>query len=75
MKKKKTIHVVPKNNGWAVRSSGSSRVSKTYRTKNEAYSAGRSTAIRRKTELVVHNKNGKIGIKNSYGKDKFPPKG
>jgi len=75
MAKKSTIHVVPRSNGWGVLSSGSSRVSKIYQTKAEAYSAGRKSAIGRSTELFVHNRNGRIGYRNSYGNDFFPPRG
>lgn len=72
---KKTIHVVPRSNGWGVKSSGSTRAAKIYPTKAKAFSAGRKSAIGKSTELFVHNKNGKIGYRNSYGNDGFPPPG
>jgi len=75
MARKSSIHVVPRSNGWGVKSSGSSRASKVFRTKAQAFSAGRRSAIGRSTELFVHNRSGKIGYRNSYGNDSFPPRG
>lgn len=75
MARKSSIHVVPHSRGWGLKSSGSSRSSKVFRTKAEAFSAGRISAIGRKTELFIHNRNGRIGYRNSYGNDAFPPRG
>lgn len=75
MARKSSIHVVPRSNGWGVKSSGTSRASKVFSTKAKAFSAGRKSAISKSTELFVHNRNGKIGYRNSYGNDSFPPKG
>lgn len=75
MARKSSIHIVPRSNGWGIKSSGSSRASKVFTTKAKAFKAGRSSAIGKKTELFVHNKNGRIGYRNSYGNDSFPPKG
>jgi hypothetical protein len=38
-------------------------------TKDEAVKAGRELARNRKTEHVIHNVDGKIGERNSYGND------
>ena len=75
MAKNKQIHTVPRPGGWGNKSSGASRVAKAYTTKAEAQAAGRKTAISQKAEHIIHNKNGQIGIRNSYGKDPHPPKG
>jgi hypothetical protein len=50
-------------------------VDKNYDTKAEAQRAGRDTAKRDQTEHLIHNQDGKIGSRNSYGKDPYPPKG
>lgn len=72
----KRVHTVPlKGGGWGNRSEGASRVPKAYPTKAEAQAAGRETAMRRGTEHVIHNLDGKIGGSNSYGNDPYPPKG
>ena len=37
--------------------------------KAEAQAKGREMVIRRKVELLIHNKDGTIGQRNSYGSD------
>ena len=75
MSKKPPVHTVPHGDAWANEREGSDRVSKTFDTKQEAQKAGRETARREKTEHVIHNRDGKISEKNSYGNDPYPPKG
>ena len=75
MTKNKQIHTVPRPGGWGNKRSGASKVPKIYPTKAKAQTAGRKTAISQKAERIIHNKNGQIGIRNSYGKDPHPPKG
>ena len=70
----KQVGVSPRSNGWAVKSSGSSRASKIYDTKAEALKAGRQQAINNSAELVSQKRNGQINLKNSYGNDPVPPK-
>lgn len=70
----KQVWVSPRSNGWAVKSSGSSRASKIYGTKSEAIKAGRQQAINSHAELVSQKRNGQINLKNSYGNDPMPPK-
>ena len=70
----KQVWVSPRSNGWAVKSSGSSRASKIYDTKAEAFKAGRQQAINNSAELVSQKRNGQINLKNSYGNDPMPPK-
>lgn len=75
MPKKPPVHTVPHEDGWANRREGSDRVSRTFDTKRAAQEAGRETARRENTEHVIHNRDGKISEKNSYGNDPNPPKG
>ena len=70
----KQVWVSPRSNGWAVKSSVSSRASKIYGTKSEAIKAGRQQAINSHAELVSQKRNGQINLKNSYGNDPMPPK-
>jgi hypothetical protein len=44
-----------------------------HHTKENAVRRGRLIARRRKTEHAIHNPNGQIGRKNSYGNDPRPP--
>ena len=68
------IHTIHRPGGWGNKSAGASRVAKIYPTKAAAQTAGRKTAINQKAEHIIHNKNGQIGSRNSYGNDPFPPK-
>ncbi len=75
MARKPRIHTIPHpDGGWATKKEGAERVGGRYRTKEEAQSAGRSQAIREKTEHVIHNRDGKISDSDSYGNDPNPPK-
>jgi len=69
------VHTVPHGDGWANKVEGNSRVSNTADTKAEAQAKGRDMAIDRKTEHVIHKKDGTIGAKNSYGNDPKSSKG
>ena len=71
----KNLHVVPQENGWAVRREGASRVSSTFDTQGAAERAARQTAIRESGETIIHRPSGEIRDRNSYGKDPFPPRG
>lgn len=75
MADKRPVHTVPHGDRWANRRAESERVSKTFDTKSAAESAGRDTARREKTEHIIHNRDGQIGERNSYGNDPHPPRG
>lgn len=72
---KKGQHVVPSGGRWSVRSSGASRASATFDTQKEAIDKARERAVREKTELYIHGRDGRIRERSSFGKDPFPPKG
>jgi uncharacterized protein YdaT len=73
---KKSTHVVPNpNGGWKVRQSGASRASNLFDTKQPAIDRARDLSARQHTELVIHNKNGRISSKDSHGNDPCPPRG
>jgi len=74
-KKPPPVHTVPLTDGWANRREGSTRVSKTFDTKQQAQAAGRATARRVGTEHIIHKQDGAIGERNSYGNDPYPPPG
>ena len=67
----KNVHTVPRADGWGNIREGGERVAKIYPTKAAAQAAGRETAKRDHVEHVVHNKDGTIGPRSSYGSD--PP--
>lgn len=71
----KNQHVTPKGDSWQVKGAGNKRATKIFDTKHEATQYAKEIAIKQKSELVIHNRNGVISEKNSYGNDPFPPKG
>jgi hypothetical protein len=71
-----TYHVTPNNgNGWKVKRGGASRATCIKKTQQEAIFIGRQIAKKNNSEFMVHGRNGRIRIKDSYGNDDFPPKG
>lgn len=75
MRTKPSQHIVPTDDGWAVRKAGSARATRNFRTQRDAIATGKEFAKRQKTELVIHGRDGRIREKNSYGNDPFPPRG
>ena len=69
------LHVVPHDDGWAVRREGASRVSSIHGTQDAAGRAARQTAIREGGETFIHRPTGEIRDRNSYGNDPYPPRG
>ncbi|MCA3700533.1 MAG: DUF2188 domain-containing protein [Brevundimonas sp.] len=71
----KNQHVVPNRGGWSVKSAGSSRAAKTFTTQRDAIAHAREVAKRQGSELYIHGTDGRIRDRDSYGNDRFPPKG
>jgi len=72
----KTTHVVPNpDKGWDIKQGGGERSSGHFDTKQDAIARARDISRNLHSELVIHNKNGQIGQKDSHGGDDFPPKG
>ena len=73
---RRSTHIVPKaKGGWNVKKGGGKRASKHFETKKEAEKWGREQSRKDKSELVIHNKDGKISDSDSHGNDPNPPKG
>ncbi|MCY3879306.1 MAG: DUF2188 domain-containing protein [Rhodobacteraceae bacterium] len=68
-------HVVPQDGKWAVRKSGSDKVTKIFDTQQKAIAKGREFARKQGTELYIHGRDGRIRDRDSYGRDPHPPKG
>jgi hypothetical protein len=70
------VHVVHRDDGWAVVREGAERASSVgHDTQAAATEAARETARREHTELVVHGRDGQIRRRDSYGNDPHPPQG
>ena len=63
------IHTVWKDDEWQNEVEGGERVPGSYVNKEEAVANGRSRALRNLTEHVIHNQDGVISERNSYGND------
>lgn len=68
------VHTVHKDGVWVNEVEGEGTMSH-HRIKDEAVAAGREAAIARRTEHVIHNLDGTIAGRNSYGNDPYPPRG
>ena len=71
---RKNVHVVPREGQWAVKKEGNQRATSIHRTQSNAIDTAREAARAEKSELVIHDRNGRIRNKNSYGNDPFPPR-
>jgi hypothetical protein len=53
-------HVVPHEDGWAVRGEGNSRVTATYRYQDDAIARARRIAKNYGSDVVIHGRDGRI---------------
>lgn len=72
--KGKNQHVVPHLKGWAVRGEGNRKATKVTRTQKEAIEIAIRIAKNQGSEVVIHDRKGRIRDKDSYGNDPCPPK-
>ncbi len=72
---RKEVHTAPNphGKGWVNEVTG--HVTSQHRKQSTAIEEGRRQAIDRQAEHVIHNREGRIREKNSYGNDQYPPKG
>lgn len=68
------LHVVPRIDGWAVRTEGRSRATSVHSSQREAIEAARELAKQAATQLVIHGRDGRIRDRDSYAPDPLPPK-
>ena len=74
--KARTRHVVPHpGGGWDNKKGGAKRATSHHKTKAEAVSAAREHSRRDRSELKIHNKDGKIAESDSHGNDPRQIKG
>jgi uncharacterized protein YdaT len=72
---RKTHHVVPSlGGGWNIKKGGSKRASDPLHRKTDAIERAREISRNHNTELVIHNRDGKISRADSHGNDRCPPK-
>ena len=72
----KNQHVIRRDDHlWAVRGAGNRRDTSLHPTQEAARLAARKIAQNQKSYVLIHDINGRIRQKNSYGRAPFPPKG
>ncbi|WP_427180019.1 DUF2188 domain-containing protein [Paenibacillus sp. TC-CSREp1] len=73
---KKNQHVTPhRDGGWQVKGAGNDRATARANTQAEAIARATEIARNQRSEVVIHRENGQIRDKNSYGNDRYPPRG
>jgi len=75
MPAKTSQHVVPHEDGWAVRRGGADRVTQVFDTQREAIDRARDISQNQGSELFIHGRDGRIRERDSHGDDPHPPKG
>ena len=63
------VHTEPHGDGWANKVEGRERAASTHRTKVAALKRGRDLAILRRVKHLIHEQDGTIAERNSYGRD------
>lgn len=71
----KNQHVVPSNGRWGILGEGNSRMTSVHDTQQEAIDVARGIAQNQRSELIIHDEQGRIRERDSSGKDPFPPRG
>ena len=67
-------HVVPHQDGWAVKGEGNKRASSVRDTQGQAIRDAQRIAKHQQGEVVIHRRNGQIRDSDSYGSDPCPPR-
>jgi len=63
------IHTVHKDDQWVNEVEGGETIGGVHATKEEAVEVGRARARQDETEHVIHNQDGTISERNTYGND------
>ena len=75
MPQKRNYHVVlNKDDGWDVKREGNPNPVRHAERKSDAVEISRDLAKRDRVDSIIHNKDGKISDRDSYGPDPFPPR-
>lgn len=68
------VHTMPVRGGRGWCNSVNGKVASRHRLKRCAVAAGRAMARQLELEHTIRRADGRIGEKNSYGRDPFPPR-
>ena len=61
-------HVVPHEDGWAVRGEGNKRLTGTYKYQDDAIDRARDIAMNYGADVIIHGKDGRIRDRMSFDK-------
>ena len=67
-------HVTPKGDKWQVKGEGNTKATYITNTQKEAIEKAIMISKNQSSELFIHNREGRIRDRNSYGNDPCPPK-
>jgi hypothetical protein len=67
------VHVLSRDDGWAVVREGKERATSIHPTQAQAAKAGREIARKDGAEFLLHAKDGRIRERSCYGEDPSPP--
>ncbi len=73
MANKAPIHVLSRDDGWAVVREGNDGATSVHPTQAEAAKAGREIARKDGTKFLLHAKDGHVRDRSDYGVDPAPP--
>lgn len=59
-------HVVPYENGWAIRREGNKRITSKHRKQTTAINKAKTIANRKKADVIIHRESGGIRDRISY---------
>ncbi|MCA0131909.1 DUF2188 domain-containing protein [Winogradskyella alexanderae] len=62
-------HIVPFENGWAVRREGNKRITSKHRKQSTAIRKAKTLAKRKKADVIIHRESGGIRERISYAED------
>lgn len=63
-----SIHVTPHENGWQVLSGNAKKAFRVVKTQKEAIDIAREVAINQKTDIKIHNKQGRVREGRNFSK-------
>lgn len=73
---RKEHHIVPNPKGsWSIKKGGGKKSIKNFDVKSSAVDFAREISKNQGSELVIHDKKGRIHKSDSHGNDPHPPKG
>ena len=71
----KNQHVVMQDDRWVVKEEGAAAPIATFKTQGQAWEKAKAIARRKRSEAVLHGRDGRVRERNTYGHDPRSTKG